>query len=458
MVKVSLALVGVLFLVFAGCLARTPPSGSDAGGFLGTRPALELGGERFQGGAPALWASDATVGSEASHPRGDVGFAQCLMDACPDPAVECTPDNCERRSLTLDVPEGWWATHEGFLEFSVRWPTVFDDWFQIRIEDSQGRAVAVGRAGYMGPFGLAARLDQPPAGTYTAVLVHVSGSIAYEGVLQLESRDKVDGLRDLLPDLVTLPPTDLSFEEPIVEGPGYFMIVPGELVAPAHQAIGSKGCATEEAVAQSARKCLRFSNAVGNVGEGDLEIRLPLTEGATSLAGGQFIQRVHRSDGTFTERPGGGAEFHAMHAHWHNAAANRFVVYGYDVSTMTKGDIINEGKKAGVCFADIGLVDLGLPYTTPGRFSGAPCLNPALSNDWYMGLSPNWYDNYYWALVDQYVEMTGAPDGAYALCSTTNHDRTLLEADYSNNEACTIFELEGYSVTLLSPAPYHAEP
>jgi hypothetical protein len=432
--------------LLAGCLAES------------VKPASLAGGGVLAPGEPAVrWSSDATAGS-GRNPRANLGIAECLLDMCPDPASPCTPQDCERRAVRVDVPDGWWATHDGFLEFSVRWPTVLADWFQVRIEDASGAVVATGRAGYMNPFALVARLDRPAPGAYAAVLVHVSGRSAYEGVVQLESSDRTAGGRDLLPDLVTLPPTDLTLDDPIVEGPGYFAFLPGAVVAPLHRAAGARGCATEEIALESAHRCLRFSNAVANLGEGPLEIRLPLDQGATAAAGGRFTQRVHRSDGTFTERPGGAAEFHPMHAHWHNAAANRYAVYRYDAATGTRGEQVNQGHKAGICFADIGLADLGLPHTAPGRFSGAPCLNPAFSNDWVMGLTPNWYDNYYWPLVDQFVDITGAPDGTYELCSVTNQDRTLLESSYDDNEACTIFRLTGDRVDVLSPEPYHHTP
>jgi len=401
------------------------------------------------------------VGSTAgdgTNPRWGVGIVPCLMDTCWDPPTACTPANCERIPVRIDAPEAPWAMQDGFLELSVRWPTVFEDWFQTRIEDASGNVVATGRAGYFGPFALTARLDRPAPGAYAAVIVHVSGSHAYEAAIQLETRPMRTPTRDLLPNLVTLPPTDLTFADPPSEGPGYLTVVPSEPLAPTHRALGSRGCATEEAAVQGARRCLRFSNAVGNVGEGPLEIRLAIEQGATSMAGGHFTQRILRSDGSRRDAPGGAAEFHAMHAHWHNAAANEYAVYHYDATTQMRGGLVNHGHKAGVCFADIGLVDLGLPYTAPGHYSGAPCLNPALSNDWYMGLSPNWYDNYYWPLVDQYVEVSGAPDGSYVLCSVTNQDGTLAESDYTDNEACAVFELHGDDVQVVSPEPYHHTP
>jgi hypothetical protein len=438
--------------LLAGCLAPGPalPAADARSG-----PRLAVDGTSAPAGL-LRW-QGATAGT-GQNPHEGTGIAPCLMDACADPAAPCTPASCERRLLRVDVPAGWWDAHDGFLEVSVRWPTVFADWFQARIEDAAGATVAVGKAGYMEPFALVARLDRPAPGDYTAVLVHVSGTSPHEAAAQLDSHARPAGASDLLPDLATLPPTDLTLEDPWAEGVGYYGVAPGALFAPLHQAAGAHGCATEEIAAESARRCLRFSNAVGNLGAGPLEIRLPLGQGATSPAGGHFVQRVHRSDGTAYDRPGGPAEFHPLHAHWHNAAANRYAVYHYDPAAQERGDLVNEGRKAGVCFADIGLVELGLPATTPGRFSGAPCLNPAMSTDWYMGLSPGWYDSYYWLLADQYVEVTGAPDGAYALCSVTNQDHVLLESDYTNNEACTLFELAGNTVKVLSPEPYHHTP
>lgn len=451
----GLLLAALAIPLLAGCIAQEGGAPQLALAAAAT-PSLAVDGVPAASGL-ARWESGATSGT-GTHPRQGAGFALCLAGLCQDPAVACTPQTCERRAIRVDVPEGWWGTHDGALEFSVRWPTVFADWFQTRIEDASGATVAVGAAGYMAPFALVARLDRPAPGEYTVVVVHASGRSPYQAAVQLASAPAERAARDLLPDLVTLPPTDLTLDDPWQEGPGYFGVVPGALAAPLRRAAGSRGCTTEEAAVESARRCLRFSNAVGNLGEGPLEIRLPVEQGATSAAGGRFVQRVYRSDGTTHDRAGGPAEFHPMHAHWHDAAANQYTVYRYDLAAQQRGERVSEGHKAGVCFADIGLVDLGLPFTAPGRFNGTPCLNPAFSKDWSMGLSPGWYDSYYWILADQYVEVTGAPDGAYMLCSVTNQDRVLLESDYANNEACTVFRLTGNEVQVLSPEPYHRTP
>src|SRR5688572_15181794 len=120
--------------------------------------------------ASLRWESSSTVGS-GRHPSGNEGLASCLLDMCQDPPAPCTPQDCERRALRLDVPPGWWDGRDGWLELSVRWPTSFDDWFQLRVEDAGGATVATGHGGYMQPFGLVARLDRPAAGDYTAVVV-----------------------------------------------------------------------------------------------------------------------------------------------------------------------------------------------------------------------------------------------------------------------------------------------
>jgi hypothetical protein len=40
---------------------------------------------------------------------------------------------------------------------------------------------------------------------------------------------------------------------------------------------------------------------------------------------------------------------------------------------------------------------------------------------------------YDWLLPDQYIEVTGVPDGSYILETIDNPDKAILEADYSNN-------------------------
>lgn len=362
---------------------------------------------------------------------------------CEEPPVPCEASNCERRAFEV-------APGAGAVVLTVRWPTVmasFDAW----IEDASGAIVALAPHGYIVPFGLAARLDDTAPGAYTAVVAIRGGESGHEAALRVEPAAVEGEARPLLPDLVTLPPTDLTLETPDYVGASYFTFpVPG--VREAMEAAGRKGCRVDEAAEYQATRCLRFSNAVGNVGEGPLDVRL-------SVGAMAFEQAVHASDGSVEMRPGGAAEWHATHAHWHNAASNRFTVHPYDPATRALGEALNEGRKGGICFADLGLVDVGLPNTWPARETGWNCFEPrAKERDWRMGITPGWYDLYPLILSDQYVDITGVADGTYALCSVTNGDGTLAEADLTNNVGCTPFALTGDAIELLEPAPYHAMP
>ena len=44
-----------------------------------------------------------------------------------------------------------------------------------------------------------------------------------------------------------------------------------------------------------------------------------------------------------------------------------------------------------------------------------------------MGISPGWGDVYSWDTPDQYIEITGVPDGLYDVVSTANPDGGILE-------------------------------
>src|SRR5439155_10534384 len=158
-------------------------------------------------------------------------------------------------------------------------------------------------------------------------------------------------------------------------------------------------------------RCLRFTNAVANVGEGPLDMRLPFEQ----VPAQHFLQRVWRADGSFEDVPSAPAEWHPIDRHWHNGAANEFTVYKYDIPTGARGEAVGHGRKTGICYADVGLVALDQARMAAPRHDGSQCFDPAPHQAWAMGLQPGWFDSYDWILADQYVEMSGVPDGTYAL-------------------------------------------
>ncbi len=434
--------------LLTGCIGddEIPPPATAGVGL----PGIAMDGVLALGGTAQRWQGAKLVGEDRGWSPGEDPPQICALFCLGAPPVSCTESNCERRAFQVsEAAKGW------VLEVSIRWPTDYSSWLLLHVEDADGNVVATGQhSGYSSSVGRVALLADPAPGSYEAVVVAAYGTTSYEGVVQLEPPRATDEVRDLLPDLVTLAPTDLRIEIPDSGGVGVFMIVPPE-VRRLSEAFGARGCGLEEHLDHGHLRCLRFSNSVGNIGQGPLEIRLPV---AAEAQEGRFVQRVYATDGSVRDVDGGAAEFHPYHAHWHNAAANRYAVFRYDQATATRGEEVGVGTKAGVCLANVGLVDLGLPYTQAPRWNGTECFAPvAEDNDWAMGLASNWYDEYPWVLSDQYVDVTGVEDGVYALCSIVNQDGTLVESDAGNNEACAVFRLTGDAVEVLSEEPYHKE-
>jgi hypothetical protein len=126
-----------------------------------------------------------------------------------------------------------------------------------------------------------------------------------------------------------------------------------------------------------------------------------------------------------------------------------FTLHRVDERTGQRLDAVREGRKIGFCVADLGLVELGLPGTTPRRYFGEGCVAPDGSGDFWMGISPGWLDVYWWRLPDQYLEVTDLPDGLYVLSATANPDGGLAEATMANNAGETVFRLTGDRVHIL---------
>jgi lysyl oxidase len=395
-------LVGlVIGCLLAGCLSPNgpltiAPPGDDA------LPHISFGGNSTAGDVPLFW----------SGRLGDDGF---------------------RQPLRLDAPPGHFTSNPATLEVSIAWSHLVTGSAHVELADADGLVLASGHEGW---FASVLLWEAPRPGTYE---IRVTGTLAsaFDGVVQLEpQRQDAGPVHDLLPDIVTLAPTRLQVTAPVF-GAGLDAL---------------RGCGADEVAEHTARRCLRLDNRVGNVGPGALEVHLGPADGALATAGqGHWIQRVARSDGTTRDVAVGPAVFHPTHGHFHYRGLAHYEIFAYDLAAHERGAPVNEGTKSGFCFIDIGLVQLGRAGTVTPRFDGASCTQPfdGRSLDWFMGLSPGWFDLYYWGLPEQYVEITGVRDGTYELVSRANSDGTLLESDVTNNEAGVVFRLTGDDVEIL---------
>lgn len=375
------------------------------------------------------------------------------------PALACPAPPCDASSCadaTFEVRGA--AAH---VEFWLQ-PQALEGSARPHILDAAGHEIG---AAAEGEYTNVVVADLEP-GTYTLRAQAVYGTDSYLGIVRTGAPGQAlsaawppaapGAARDLLPDLVTLAPRDLRIAAP-----------PDESSAAAG-ILGTPGCDAYEAVEAAAHRCLRFSNAIANVGDGPMEVRLATTQLATGAAGAaNFSQVVYRSDGTTRQAAAGPATFHPTHQHYHYAGLALYTVYAYDLAHGARGAPVNEGHKSGFCFLDGALADVGHPRTLPRYFDAANCFHAVytpmdaalaqnasyLTADESMGIERGWLDDYNWFLDDQFVDMTGAPDGVYELASCANPQHTILELDPANDCASVLFRLTGDNVTSLGAPP-----
>ena len=92
------------------------------------------------------------------------------------------------------------------------------------------------------------------------------------------------------------------------------------------------------------------------------------------------------------------------------------------------------------------------------RPTASPRRSPTAENDYLVqGITAGWADVYDWYLPDQYIEVTGVPDGVYILDTIADPDNTILEANESNNCGSVYVRLSNVATSptaeLLGPGP-----
>jgi hypothetical protein len=238
----------------------------------------------------------------------------------------------------------------------------------------------------------------------------------------------------LLPDLRPLPPET-------VVGPVTAVMYPAAVEPP----LVVDGCYADERVRKDARRCLRFDGIVGNFGEGAFELAYVRRKGAGVAA----IQRVYASDGSHADRYAIDSEFHPTHAHFHVRDFYVARLWVADPDGRRGGRApVARGDKNGFCPQDSDRLDGG---SRDGRrytcLLDGPDGTRALQ---VVGISPGWRDVYPADLPDQFVEITGVPDGRYVLELEIDPNDVFVEAD-DDNRVCTLLELHGDEVDVVEP-------
>lgn len=214
------------------------------------------------------------------------------------------------------------------------------------------------------------------------------------------------------------------------------------------------GCYPEERVRKGAERCLRFDTIVGNVGEGAFELAYGLRKGKPVGA----MQRIYRRDGSFEDRFAVRSDFHPTHAHFHvdGFYVSRLWKAGPDGARLGEAPVAR-GDKNGFCPEDSEPVE-GRPDDGQRHYSCFTPDEPSQRGFQVVGVSAGWQDVYTASLPDQFVEITGVPDGQYVLEIELDPHDVFVESDDSNNTICLMVALEGSAAEIVTPdVPCRAE-
>ena len=207
----------------------------------------------------------------------------------------------------------------------------------------------------------------------------------------------------LLPDLVTLPPTDLTIRGSDAAG----------------------------------QRVLRLSNHILNRGPGPLEVRgINDPEQRLTLVN----QHIYHSEGVILEREAGAYVFHPEHEHWHIEA-----FASYELWTLNNrgglADLVGLNDKVSFCLRD------NTRFSEMSEVAARPTYLACGLN--IQGISAGWVDTYRFHLPGQIIDITGLPDGIYALRSVVDPDGVLWEVNETNNAVVLYVEISASQVVTL---------
>ena len=201
----------------------------------------------------------------------------------------------------------------------------------------------------------------------------------------------LNGEMELLPDIVALPPSDVTLKT------------------------------------ENGRTYLLFTTAYWNKGRGPLEIVAdPATKGIKADIVRKVFQRIYRLDGDYRERLSGSFLWHQPHLHYHFADFALYTLTAVDPATKSFKTVGQ--AKSTFCIRDSEPID----FSSPGA---GKTPSYTICGKERQGISAGWADAYYYNYVDQRFDVTGAPQGQYLLTITINPEDRFEEVTKDNDKA-----------------------
>jgi hypothetical protein len=206
----------------------------------------------------------------------------------------------------------------------------------------------------------------------------------------------------LLPDLITLTPTDLRIRTNQSDG----------------------------------HKLLRFTNSIMNTGPGGMELW-----GATNPGSGKMTvtQHIYDTDGSTAQKVVGEFFFHPEHNHWHLGDFARYEIWSIGPDGELDS-VVAVSNKISYCLRDDARSDI----------PGAVTWQTYISCDHErQGISVGWIDIYRYHLPGQSIDITFLPDSVYALRSIVDPEDRLWDGNPTNNANILYIQIEDNSVNIV---------
>lgn len=215
----------------------------------------------------------------------------------------------------------------------------------------------------------------------------------------------------LLPDLTTLPPTDLRIRVNPSDG----------------------------------HKLLRFTNSIMNRGPGKIELW-----GENNPASGKMTvtQHIYDAEGVSDQRVVGEFLFHPEHNHWHLGDFARYEIWSIGADGELDS-VVAVSNKISYCLRDDARADI------PGASARQAYIS---CNHEMQGISVGWIDIYRHHLPGQSIDINFLRDGVYALRSTVDPENSLWEENRENNTVILYIEIEGNTVRTVESLEILNEP
>ena len=397
-------------------------------------------------------------GGPFSNPGGAPGVSQPLPQSC--------ASNCESRTLRIGFPASTWVRPGDGVIIAIHHQG-FDDALNLYVYDPAGQMV--GQSNGLDSDGQAVLLKHPAAGTYR-IVVNASelanANVTYLGDARLHLDPCTSGNCDLLPYLHPVAPTDFHLSG-LPVGPSTAL---GQPLPFALGPATTQSCWLDEQTAQGASRCLRLTNTIDNLGAGPLILRFQLTSPLLQpgvdphneyLTGCEMQQVVMRDDGSSWTRDAGPCVFHVPHGHFHYQNMATFGLHAVNADGST-GPTLRTAKKVGFCLTDVHEQAFGNPSAgSPGSAGNGGrqywfpnCNLPSQidANAWVrMGISAGWGDVYTWDVPQQYIEVSGVPDGLYDVVSVANPLGQILESGgHTGGQARSRVCISGSSATVVA--------